>query len=313
VLDGLRQSSLYRSDQNSYILYPNKKLPLLVNKNNIPEEYIHRIKLFTEMIKNGDRRIVTTDKKGQYHFNSDFNNVGFLRSKLKSVKSEGNYEVNDADYKDIEEIYEKVFDHQSFTGRSGTFYKYEGLGSIYWHMISKLVLVIAENLERFHEEKVEKNILDKLTKHYYEVKDGIGAHKSPKVYGAFPFDPYSHTPTMAGVQQPGMTGLVKEDIISRFIELGIKVENGCLSINPTFLKPLEFIHSTSETAYLSFTYCSIPFEYQLNEKEGIELIYRDGKTVMIEDYSLNPVQSQAVFNRDRQILKVVVNLKIDKV
>ena len=35
-------------------------------------------------------------------------------------------------------LYEEVFDHQSFTGRSGTFYKYEGLGCIYWHMVSKL-------------------------------------------------------------------------------------------------------------------------------------------------------------------------------
>ena len=44
------------------------------------------------------------------------------------------------------ELYEKTFNHQSFTGRSGTFYAYEGLGSIYWHMVSKLLLSAQENV-----------------------------------------------------------------------------------------------------------------------------------------------------------------------
>ena len=305
LLDGLRNSSLYRPDQNSYILYPNKKLPRLLDKNNISVEDINQNRLLSEMLQNADYRIVTTDQKGQYHFHSDFNNVSFLRNKLESIKAE--YKTLDAELKTIENMYEKVFDHQSFTGRSGTFYKYEGLGCIYWHMVSKLVLAIAENLELFHEEKVEKATLDKLTKHYYEVKDGIGAHKSPKEFGAFPFDPYSHTPTMAGVQQPGMTGLVKEDIISRFYELGVQVENGCITINPTILKSDEFIQSGTENPFIRFTYCSVPFEYQLKKEKGLELVYTDGRIEKTDEYSLNSVQSMAVFNRDKQIQKIVVS------
>ena len=58
---------------------------------------------------------------------------------------------------------------------------------------------------------------------------GIGAHKSPVNYGAFPSDPYSHTPAGKGAQQPGMTGQVKEDILSRFGELGLRVKEAvCL-------------------------------------------------------------------------------------
>ena len=38
-----------------------------------------------------------------------------------------------------------MFDHKSFTGRSGTFFGYEGLGSIYWHMVSKLLVAAQEN------------------------------------------------------------------------------------------------------------------------------------------------------------------------
>ena len=305
LLEGLRNSSLYRPDQNSYILYPNKKLPGLLDKNNISVDDINQHKLLLEMLKKADYRIITTDKKGQYHFNSDFNNVSFLRNKLESVKSE--YQTSDAELKSIENLYEKVFDHQSFTGRSGTFYKYEGLGCIYWHMVSKLVLVIAENLERFHKEKVDKKTFDKLSKYYYDVKAGIGAHKSPRLFGAFPFDPYSHTPTMAGVQQPGMTGLVKEDIISRFYELGVQVENACLSINPIILKPEEFIHSGDEEPHLSFSYCSVLFEYQQNGRNGMELIYTDGSSEKIAGYVLNQSQSQAIFNRDKRIRKLVVS------
>ncbi|HEY9595464.1 MAG TPA: hypothetical protein VHE79_13365, partial [Spirochaetia bacterium] len=41
-------------------------------------------------------------------------------------------------------------------------------------------------------------------------------------------DPYSHTPGFAGAQQPGMTGQVKEDIITRRGEMGARVVDGRL-------------------------------------------------------------------------------------
>lgn len=54
-------------------------------------------------------------------------------------------EYNESDILVVGEIFAELFDHHSFTGRSGTFYKYEGLGCIYWHMVSKLVLAAEEN------------------------------------------------------------------------------------------------------------------------------------------------------------------------
>ena len=56
-------------------------------------------------------------------------------------------------------------------------------------------------------------MISKLGEYYFEIKDGLGVKKSPDKYGAFPIDPYSHTPGDGGVKQPGMTGQVKEDII----------------------------------------------------------------------------------------------------
>ena len=69
---------------------------------------------------------------------------------------------------------------------------------------------------------------------------GIGVHKSPSLYGAFPTDPYSHTPGGKGAQQPGMTGQVKEDILSRIGELGAIVSKGVLSFSPGLLRGREF-------------------------------------------------------------------------
>ena len=58
---------------------------------------------------------------------------------------------------------------------------------------------------------------------YYRVREGIGFNKTPAEYGAFPTDPYSHTPGHGGAQQPGMTGQVKEEILTRWGELGLRV------------------------------------------------------------------------------------------
>jgi hypothetical protein len=309
LLDSLRKSSLYRADQQSYVLYPNKKLPLFLDKNNIASEDVNRIKLLSELINNGDTRIISVDIKGQYHFNANFNNAGFLHEALTKIQNEGKFKVSEAEINLIESVYESIFDHQSFTGRSGTFYKYEGLGCIYWHMVSKLLLAIGENIKKSELESAEPEIINRLKEHYYEVKAGIGSHKSPADYGSFPFDPYSHTPMMAGVQQPGMTGQVKEDIISRFFELGMEVENGILTINSSMLKTEEFIQPTAENQFkhLSFSYCSIPFIYQIDGKNGIELKYSDGNTVITNDYKLNHYQSQLIFNRDKIINKIIVH------
>jgi hypothetical protein len=308
LLDALRNSSLYRPDQNSYILYPNKKLPVFLEKNNIAPEVVTRIKLLEELVAKGDSRIITTDSKGGFHFNAGFNNAGFLREALEKLKNDAAFTVTEADMQEIETAYEQIFDHHSFTGRSGTFYKYEGLGCIYWHMVSKLLLAIGENIRWATEKGADKAVIAGLEKHYFEVKAGIGAHKSPAVYGSFPFDPYSHTPTMAGVQQPGMTGQVKEDIISRFFELGVHVVDGCLKINPVILKQEEFFRISAETPYLSFSYCSVPFVYMQNGKTGMEIIYSNGKSEKINGYLLNSALSQAVFNRDKKIQKIVVCL-----
>ena len=122
-----------------------------------------------------------------------------------------------------------VFDHQNYTGRSGTMYGYEGIGSIYWHMVSKLLLATQELYFKAVKINEDINTLKNLGGLYYKIRSGLSSDKTPKQYGAFPYDPYSHTPFKRGAQQPGMTGQVKEELITRMGELGCIINNGKLN------------------------------------------------------------------------------------
>ncbi len=315
LLNSLQNSSLYRQDQKSYILYPNKQLPDFLTKNQIPNEEIEKIPLLSKLAETGNTKIIIKDHKALFHFNAAFNNSGFLKDELEKLKIHSSLTITDSEQKAILDVYEKIFDHQSFTGRSGTFYKYEGLGCIYWHMVSKLLLAVGESIRKAVAEKAKPEMIKQLENHFEAIQKGIGAHKSPKEYGSFPFDPYSHTPTMAGVQQPGMTGQVKEDIISRFFELGVFVNHGQLNIKPVILKKSEFIQPSniSKPEYLyptmHFTYCSVKFVYLLDNTEGIDIMYKNGEKESTNDYSLSKLNSRLIFNRDKNIDKVVVHFR----
>jgi hypothetical protein len=103
-------------------------------------------------------------------------------------------------------------------------------------MVSKLQLAVQEVCLAAVKKQESATVIGRLLEHYYEINAGIGVHKSPSLYGAFTTDPYSHTPAGRGAQQPGMTGQVKEDIISRFGELGVFVNLGKLYFYPCLLR-----------------------------------------------------------------------------
>ncbi len=315
VLDALRKSKLYREDQESYILYPDKRLPWFLEKNIVSAEDVKKIAILSKLIEMGNTSVIAKDIKGQFHFNGTFRNANHLKKALEKLNDTAVVEVGADEIKSVMAVYEKIFDHQSFTGRSGTFYKYEGLGSIYWHMVSKLLLAIAENIELARNKGASKDILLELASHYIGVQQGIGVHKTPDKYGAFPTDPYSHTPRMSGVQQPGMTGQVKEDIISRFFELGLVVNNGQISFNPFVLKENEFIQPGIKDAHdlavphLDFTYCKVPVIYLLDDKEGIDLIFSNGASSYVQGFTIDKENSHSIFNREGKIVRVYVHMK----
>ncbi len=319
VLDALRKSKLYREDQESYTLYPNKDLGVFMKKNTLSEEAVKRSQLLQALVKADNRQLITMDIKGKCHFNGNFKNAYDLKRAITELPEE--FDSLIAKEEDlILSIFEEVFKHKEFTGRSGTFFGYEGLGSIYWHMVSKLSLAVCE-VTLAAKGTSEFN---SLKKHYYEIVKGIGAHKTPEAYGAFPSDPYSHTPAGKGAQQPGMTGQVKEDILTRFGELGVQINEGQLLFDPSLLKPEEFLSTPKTFTYfnvagekkelhlekncLAFTYCQVPIIYKKGSSLSLEVEYHNTKPVKIKGNALTIEMTKALFHRTNDI--VLINVEI---
>ena len=282
LLDAMRQSALYREDQRSYMLYPARKRASFLDMNTLPEEALS-LPIVQRLLANKVTDILTQDCTGKVHFSANFNNADFL---LRAIQKSSE-DITPEETEQLLNLYEQLFNHHAFTGRSGTFYKYEGLGCIYWHMVSKLLLAVGECIQA---SRLIASSPHRLISHYRAIREGIGSHKTPAEYGSFPFDAYSHTPSMMGVQQPGMTGQVKEDIISRFFELGVHVQDGQITFCPIMLTDADF-----RDGELRFSYC------------GTEIIYR--KTANgTGSVTLTPEQSQHIFARDGEIKQLIVEL-----
>ena len=324
LLDSLKQSKLFREDQYSYLLYPNKDLDLFEQKNNIPSAAVENSELLKRLLKNGNQSIILKDVEGKYHFNGDFKNVDDLNGALDAL-TEPEYVTLKEEGEQVLQLFEDVFNHKAFTGRSGTFFGYEGLGSIYWHMVSKLQLAVQECCIMAIEQGTDEVTRQGLLAHYYEINEGIGVHKPPSLYGAFPTDPYSHTPHGKGAQQPGMTGQVKEDILSRYGELGVCIREGKLSFEPFLLRRSEFLQESASLSYvdvlgsdqslelergsLCFTYCQVPIIYVIGKSRAMEVVFSDGTSKQFDSLLLDARTSKQLFERTAEVKKIYVQLK----
>ena len=322
VLDGMKASALFREDQYTYLLYPNKDLKGFLAKNKIAAASVNNSELLQQLVADGNTQLIEKDIRGDYHFNGNFRNADDVKAVLENLDDSKYAELAKADRQLVLQIFEEVFNHKEFTGRSGTFFGYEGLGSTYWHMVSKLLLAVQECSLQAIEEGESAETVGRLLEHYYEINAGIGVHKSPELYGAFPTDPYSHTPAGRGAQQPGMTGQVKEDILARFGELGVSVENGQLTFNPQLLQKNEFLPHSKTFNYidingkgqqielpehsLAFTYCQVPVIYRIADENNISVMLNNGGkgTLDIE-------MSQAIFGRTGVVEKIIVDITPD--
>jgi hypothetical protein len=326
LLDALKKSALYRQDQNSYILYPNKNLPKFLQKNTIKKQSAERSLLLKQLLVDGNNSIAEKDILGELHFNGNFRNANDVEKALQRLDKDYNNLV-EKERTLILKIFEEVFCHKEFTGRSGTFFGYEGLGSIYWHMVSKLLLAVQENCNKAIQQQSSREISDAFAVHFYEISEGIGVHKSPTVYGAFPTDPYSHTPMGKGAQQPGMTGQVKEDILTRMAELGVQIIEEKLIFRPYLLHKSEFLQDSKEAHFillngnpktlplekncLAFTICQVPIIYYISKSNRIEVVYTNGTSKVLETLELSKEISNEIFQRKNTLAEVRVFLTED--
>ena len=328
VLEALFASTVYREDQHSFMLYPDRELPGFLEKNCLTEEQVKSVPVLAQMVRDGDDRLVVLDVDGCYRFNADFTNASDLNAEINELAATYGDAIESA-RAELLELYEEVFDHKSFTGRSGTMFAFEGLGSIYWHMVSKLLLAAQENFFAAVEKGDDAATCNRLGQLYYRVRHGIGFNKTPAEYGAFPTDPYSHTPKHVGARQPGMTGQVKEEVLTRWGELGIRVSGGVAHFRPALLRQREFVAEARELRYLDvdgnwqdleipagslgFTWCQVPVIYTLTDStaSSVKVIRDGGDENTSSTLELSADDSARIFERSGCIRRLEISFGKD--
>ncbi len=313
LLKSMYASPLYREDQHTFMLYPDREPEGFLCRNRVPEQEAMAIPLLKTMLDNGDRRLVERDAEGHCRFNADLRNAGDLAQRLIDCGAEP--DQTDA----VLALYETVFRHREFTGRSGTMFAFEGLGSIYWHMVGKLLLAVQECFFQARAAGSADATCRELGDFYYRIRKGLGFNKTPAEYGGFPADPYSHTPSHMGAQQPGMTGQVKEEILSRFGELGVLVADGEIHFDVSLLRRREFIGGSAVFTYrdvadqarelpleprtLAFTYCQVPVRYRLQThgEPGIRVSWSGGEAESLPGTGLPPAVAAELFRRSGRV------------
>ncbi len=326
LLDTLFASRLHRPDQDSFMLYPEKSLPGFLEANVVPEARARAVTLVRELLDAGDVTLLARDAAGTLRFAPGLWGEAALRVTLDRLAAEPRW--RDAVARDgaaVLELYEATFHHHAFTGRSGTMYGYEGIGSIYWHMVAKLLLAVQEVWARAEREDAPVAVRESLAHHYQRVRAGLGFEKSAKRWGAFPTDPYSHTPAGRGAQQPGMTGQVKEEILTRLGELGVRVEGGRVAFRPQLLRASEMLAAPAvleacgqegepvavhvPAGGLAFTYCAVPVVYvRVNGPCWLEVTTRDGRSTRSAGDELDPEMSRALLERRGDIARIEVGV-----
>ncbi|MGB5565934.1 MAG: hypothetical protein WBN93_06325, partial [Acidimicrobiia bacterium] len=155
-----------------------------------------------------------------------------------------------------------------------------------------------------------------------------GFNKTAAEYGAFPPDPYSHTPAHAGAQQPGMTGQVKEELLSRLLETGVRVVDGEIRFDPILLRPDELLPSPEEwevytlggnweTVFvpprsLGMTVCQIPVVVTLAaDTPSIEVTFADGTRREINGLHIGRETSRSIFERSGRVARVSAHIPDD--
>jgi hypothetical protein len=321
LLEALFDSEMYRADVDTFMLYPDRDLPSFLDKNRIPSEALESIPLLKRMLEEGDQAIVLRDDDGCYRFDSDLSSSSELAARLDEAVAAYGEDARRARQPALE-LYEQVFNHKAFTGRSGTMFGFEGLGCVYWHMVSKLLLAVQERFFAALDEGVGQEVRQELGRLYYRIREGLGFNKTPAEYGVFPMDPYSHTPAHAGAQQPGMTGQVKEEILTRFGELGVRVSEGRVKLEMGLLRAREFVPGPRAFRFLdvdgvwqelalpdsglAFTWCQVPFVYRLDDSvQPMVTVTQDDGSVSSFDNPVLPTElSDELFLRSGRIRKI---------
>jgi hypothetical protein len=195
-------------------------------------------------------------------------------------------------------------------------------------MVSKLLLAVQETIERVRLNHEPDALVTALTGRFEDIREGLGYRKSPARYGAFPIDPYSHTPAHAGARQPGMTGQVKEDVLIRIGELGVTVSGGQIQFQPELVRDDDWttaaiswdvLDSTGTSRRiglpadsLAFSFCQTPVTYRRSPlaTASIEVVFSDGTSQRFPGTVVPEELSREIFARSNLVGSIVVHTPV---
>ena len=119
-----------------------------------------------------------------------------------------------------------------------------------------------------------------------------------------------------------MTGQVKEDLLCRFGELGVRVSAGQLHFDRALMHREEFLTEAAAFDYvdvkqrwqtidlaadsLAYTVCQVPVIHKRGDKPEIEIKMADGRTERIEGLALNRALSSKIFRRSHEVTQLTV-------
>jgi hypothetical protein len=122
-----------------------------------------------------------------------------------------------------------------------------------------------------------------------------------------------------------MTGQVKEELLTRWAELGMTVAGGSIRFTPLLLNDRDFGSESGELAYLdvsglphrrevgpgaaAFTVCQVPVVVYTGEFEPhIVVTHEDGAEREVAGLSLDEATSQDIFSRTGRVTQLDVFL-----
>ena len=321
LLEKIFESDLHRADLGTFLLYPPRDIPSLLEKGIVSASQVENNPLLATLLERGDTRLIERDADGVIRFASVFRNRRNLEALLEVMAQESDFRELVAEHGIATlELYEDIFQHHAFTGRSGGMYGYEGIGCTYWHMVAKFLLAAGECFNTAVAEDADSGIIDRLAASYHRIRDGLGFRMNASTFGALPIDAYSHTPADRGAQQPGMTGQVKEELITRRFELGVEANAGSLRFSPRLIRDDEWLSSPTSWSIpggptielpggsLGFQCCGVPVIYhRTSGPTRLRVQLHDGEQE-IEGGMLEGTLLEALRQRNGQVRRIDVDI-----
>ncbi len=284
-VDGLLSSmrkELFNENLRCHMLYSLKLTKRFADKN--------RLTLAIDPIDG----IVVKDENGALHFAYDISTADLLIEKMDAASIDSTLRTT------LLAEFEAQFNHKKFNGRSDVFYKFEGIGCVYWHQNAKLALAVLESVRRDKEVNVDN--AKALYDSYKQLMSGFTYRKSPAECFAIPIEPYSHSSFYGKSEQPGMTGQVKESVIIRRTELGVLVNDGAIQFDPWFVASEEF----DENGKIAFSIYGVPTHYQKADQSAVVVSYNDGSQKTFSNMTIDADTAADIFLRNGKACSIAV-------